>query len=33
MAAYARLHPDRVEEVFSEEVAPYTGVIYEVRSE
>lgn len=33
MAAFARLHPDRVEEVFSEEVAPYTGVVYEVRGE
>jgi hypothetical protein len=32
MAAFARLHPDRVQEVFSEEVAPYTGVIYAVRS-
>jgi len=31
MAAFARLHPDRVREVFSAEVAPYTGVIYEVR--
>ncbi|MGD8495250.1 MAG: hypothetical protein PVF05_03610 [Gemmatimonadales bacterium] len=32
MAAFARLHPDRVREVFSEEVAPYTGVIYEVEA-
>lgn len=30
MAAFARLHPDRVREVFSREVEPYTGVIYEV---